>query len=59
MKFVDGLTYGQIAHALHLTSLTLARVSRILGQLRARTEARRVRADDAGVGVSWLGVTTE
>ena len=59
MKFVDGLTYGQIAHALHLTSLMLDRVSRILGALRARIEARGIHADDAAVDASFLGGTTE
>ena len=59
MKFVDGLTYGQIAHALHLPSLALDRVTRILGQLRARIEARGVRADDVAVDMPFLRGTTE
>ena len=59
MKFVDGLTYGQIAHALHLTSVTLDRVSRILGQLRAKIEARGIHADDVAVDVPFLRGTTE
>jgi hypothetical protein len=44
---------------LRLPSVTVDRVSRILGQLRAAIEARGIRGDEAGAGVPLLGENTE
>jgi DNA-directed RNA polymerase specialized sigma24 family protein len=49
LKFVDGLTFSQIARTLHLPGVTIARLAQILEQLRARLEARGINAVDAVV----------